>query len=139
MTRLQVRLQIALFLAIITPLGLLSKLYAGPGHQWCNHYAGGLIYEIFWCLCFFWLFPTRKAVSLIPFGVFGVTCVLEVLQLWQTPTLQIRSTLVGRLLLGTTFSWWDFPHYFFGCVLNWLWLRKVALQARGKEGNSDKR
>jgi hypothetical protein len=34
----------------------------------------------------------------------------------------IRATIVGKLLLGTTFSVADFPHYFVGSLLGWLCL-----------------
>lgn len=37
----------------------------------------------------------------------------------------MASTL-GRTLIGTTFSLWDFPHYVLGCVLGWLWLRQLV-------------
>ena len=48
-------------------------------------------------------------------GVVLVTCGLEFLQLWHPPWLQaIRSTFLGASLLGTSFSWWDFPAYVVG-------------------------
>jgi hypothetical protein len=48
------------------------------------------------------------------------------LQLWHPPFLTaIRATFIGKLLLGTTFAWWDFPHYLLGCVLGWLWLQQL--------------
>jgi hypothetical protein len=55
-----------------------------------------------------------------------ITCVLEILQLWHPPILEaMRDTWIGRLLLGSTFSWWDFPHYVLGSILGWLWLKKL--------------
>jgi hypothetical protein len=63
----------------------------------------------------------------IPLGVFSVTCAIEFLQLWHQPVLDsFRSTVLGKLLLGTTFSWWDFPHYAVGCIIGWLFLRKIG-------------
>jgi hypothetical protein len=51
-------------------------------------------------------------------AVFAVTCALEVLQLWHPAPLEaVRGTFLGRTLLGTTFVWWDFPHYALGCAL----------------------
>ena len=127
----QLRLLTFISLLIITPLGFLTKFYAGPAHQWFNDYAAGVLYEIFWCLAAFWLIPKRKAIASIPMWVFGITCALEILQLWKTPILQwLRSSLAGRLLLGTTFSWWDFPHYAAGCLIGWLWLRLIWQQHR---------
>ncbi|QKQ76271.1 DUF2809 domain-containing protein [Nostoc sp. TCL240-02] len=117
---------IIISILIVVPMGLLSKFYSGPAHQWFNDYGGDILYEIFWCLFAFWFFRSRTAIIQIPIWVFIITCILEFLQLWHTPLLnEIRTTLIGKLLLGTTFVWWDFPHYLLGCVLGWLWLRQL--------------
>ena len=56
--------------------------------------------------------------------VLTLTCVLEFLQLWHLLWLeQIRRTLLGRALLGTTFGWTDFPPYFAGAVIGWALVR----------------
>ncbi|HEY9600162.1 MAG TPA: DUF2809 domain-containing protein [Allocoleopsis sp.] len=120
------RLLILLSLLVITPLGFLSKSYTGIEQEWINDYSGDILYEVFWCLFFFLLIPTRKAIAQIPIWVFAVTCALEFLQLWKPPFLEaIRATFIGRTLLGTTFAWWDFPHYAVGCCIGWLWLRQI--------------
>ncbi|MGB3205683.1 MAG: DUF2809 domain-containing protein, partial [Crinalium sp.] len=109
-------------LLIILPLGLGSKLYSGTGQQWFNNYAGDVLYEIFWCLFLSLFIANRKMLNNIPLGVFIITCIIEFLQLWHPPWLQmLRSQFLVKLLLGTTFSWWDFPHYFLGSVIGWLW------------------
>jgi hypothetical protein len=114
-------------LFIVTILGFSFKFYRGEfAQEWLNNSGAAIWYEVFWCLLFFWFIPTKKAVITIPLWVFVITCALEFLQLWQLPMLQVaRSTLVGRLLLGTTFSWWDFPHYAIGCIIGWYWLHKI--------------
>ena len=117
------RLLTLISLLLITSLGLLSKSYDGLFHQWLNYYSGDILYEIFWCLFFFLLIPSKKNVTKIPMWVFIVTCVIEILQLWQNPLwVEIRATLLGKLFLGTNFDWWDFTHYFLGCFIGWLWL-----------------
>lgn len=114
-------------LLIVIGMGFFFKFYNGLGQQWLNNYGAAIFYEIFWCLFAFLFIKSRKAVSQIPLWVFLVTCILECLQLWHPPLLeQMRSTLVGRLLLGSTFSWWDFPHYAIGCILGWLWLWNIS-------------
>ena len=119
---------------IIIPLGFYLKFYPGYGREWLNNYAAGILYEIFWCLFFFLAIPRQKAVISIPLWVFGITCLLEFIQLIKTPILQaIQSTFMGKILLGTTFSWWDFPHYLIGCVIGWLWLRQIWLISRNRE------
>ena len=55
---------------------------------------------------------------------------LEVLQLWHPPFLEaLRGHFLGRTVLGTTFSWSDFPHYVAGAVLG-LMLARAALGSR---------
>jgi hypothetical protein len=56
-------------------------------------------------------------------GVLAATCVLEFLQLWHPPFLEaLRSNFLGATILGTTFDWTDFPYYFAGSGIGWLWL-----------------
>jgi hypothetical protein len=96
------------------------------GSKWVNDYGAAIWYEVFWCLFAFYFFSGKKAIKFIPIYVFIITCLLEILQLWQPPILVlIRSHILGKLLLGTTFSWWDFPHYIIGCILGWLWLEWI--------------
>ncbi|MCU0532875.1 MAG: DUF2809 domain-containing protein [Hydrococcus sp. Prado102] len=120
-------------LVLVTLLGLAFKFYRGFGQEWLNNNGAAIWYEVFWCLFFFWFFPTKKAMILIPIWVFVVTCILEILQLWRSPILQmIRTTLIGRLLLGTTFSWLDFPHYAVGSLIGWLWLHQIYINSYKK-------
>lgn len=110
-------------LCVITPLGFWFKVYDGPGRWWFNDYGGGVAYEIFWCLVVFFFWPKKKGAAKIALCVFVITCVLETLQLWHPSFLQqIRVTFLGKALLGTTFVWWDFPHYALGSFIGWLWM-----------------
>lgn len=55
-------------------------------------------------------------------GVFVATCAVEVLQLWKAPFLEaMRATLLGRLILGNTFNWVDFPAYILGSSVGFGW------------------
>jgi hypothetical protein len=127
LTNVTLRRHTILSLLIVVPLGLLSKKYIGPAHEWVNDYLGDVLYEVFWCLFIFLLIPTRKALRQIPVWVFGVTCAIEFLQLWNQPALNsFRYTLLGKLLLGSSFDWLDFPHYVLGSIIGWLWLRQIA-------------
>jgi len=75
-------------------------------------------------LTIFALLPRKKLINKIPLWVFIITCALEVLQLWHPKFLEmIRSSFIGSALIGTTFSWLDFPHYAIGCFIGWQWLR----------------
>jgi hypothetical protein len=71
--------------------------------------------------------PIASLVSFITNG-------LECLQVLHAPVLdRIRSCFLGRTLIGATFVWWDFAHYAAGCLIGWLYLkrldRKMALDA----------
>ncbi|WP_414578573.1 DUF2809 domain-containing protein [Anabaena sp. CCY 9402-a] len=128
---------IILSLLIVVAMGFLFKYYPGLGHQWLNNYGAAVFYEIFWCLFALWFFRSQTAIKQIPIWVFIITCIIEILQLWHPPLLnQVRATLIGKLLLGTTFAWWDFPHYALGCILGWLWLKKLHNTDYAKKGES---
>ena len=106
-------------------IGLAPQLYPSPGRRWLNVCGpASVAYVVFFMLAAFLIVPSRKLATRIAVGVLLVTCVLEFLQLWHPPWLQgIRSTFVGASLLGTSFSWWDFPAYVVGAVVGWVVLR----------------
>jgi hypothetical protein len=122
-----VRKRVLISLLVVTPAAFLFKLYRGPGQSWLNNHAAGMLYEVFWCLVLLFLRPRRALVTRIAVGVFVVTCLLEVLQLWHPWALeQIRATFVGRALIGDTFVWSDFPQYVLGCALGWVWMGRMT-------------
>lgn len=117
------RRNLLISIAMLVPLGLVAKFYRGPGQAWLNDAFGGIPYEMFWMFLMAWFWPATKPVA-IALTVFIATCLLEFLQLWQPDWLQaIRATLPGRLVLGNTFTWGDFPYYVMGCLGGCLWLR----------------
>ena len=124
--------KVVLSLLVVTPLGFAFKFYAGPGNWWFNNYSAGVLYEIFWILIAFLLFPSKHSANVIPIYVFVITCILEFLQIWHPPFLEMkRSSFVGSSFIGTTFVWWDFPHYILGCFIGWGWVR-FLLRRQGK-------
>ncbi len=130
------RLALLISIAAIVPLGLTVKFYRGPGQEWLNNSFGGVPYEIFWILLVVFIWPQISALW-ASLGVCIATCLLEFLQLWQPPFLQaIRATLIGRLVLGNTFQWSDFPYYFIGSFLGWAWLRAIQHQIRRAKLNN---
>lgn len=124
-------------LALVIPLGLGSKVYDGPARAWVEGYAGDVLYELAWMFLVVGLWPallkSRQGISRLAMAVFTVTAGFEFLQLWQPAWLQAwRATLLGKLILGTTFIVWDFVYYALGCLLGWailkLWQRQLGLQ-----------
>lgn len=127
--RFRVRLLITLL--ILTPIGFYTKLYNGPLHLWVNNHFGGLLYEIFWILYILLVWPQKSSLG-IAMGVLAATCILEIAQLWHPPFLKtIRSTFIGRIIIGTSFTWNDFPYYFLGSIAGWR-LAEVLRRGRNK-------
>ncbi|WP_103126733.1 DUF2809 domain-containing protein [Nostoc cycadae] len=113
-------------LAIILPVGLLYSHYR-YSVGWLNQEVGGIFYQIFWCLFAFLFTTTRASVWQIPLWVLVITSLVEFMQLWHPPFLVwVRSFWWGRMLIGTAFTWADFPYYFIGSGLGWLWLRLIV-------------
>ncbi len=121
-----------IFLFLIVPIGFYTKFYSGPAHVWVNNSFGGLLYEIFWCLVFFFLFPKAKPAK-IALWVLLVTCSLEFLQLWHPPFLEyLRGNFIGRTILGNSFNRGDFPYYFVGSLGGYFVLRLIQkIQEKG--------
>jgi hypothetical protein len=120
----QYRIAVLISILIIAPLGYVVRFY-GSALEWLNDLLGSIAYEIFWILLIALFFrqasPVRTAV-----GVCLATCVLEFLQLWHPPFLEVmRATFLGRLILGNTFNWSDFLSYFIGSFLGWVWMRSL--------------
>lgn len=112
-------------IVVIVPVGFYSKYYRGPAAHWVNDSFAGVFYEIFWCLLFSLALP-RTEPRKLAVGVLAGTCVIEFLQLWHPPFLEaLRRTFIGVSILGTTFDWSDFPYYFAGSGIGWLWLRAL--------------
>jgi hypothetical protein len=120
------RLLTLLFIILIIPLGFFTKFYSGPAQEWINNSLGGLLYEIFWCLLLYFLFP-KSRIALLALIVLFSTCLLELLQLWHPSFLEsMRRNFIGRTILGNTFNWMDFPYYFAGSFLGYFVLRFIS-------------
>lgn len=119
------RLLILLSLLVITPIGFLTKFYSGPAEAWVSDSLGGLFYEIFWCLVFSFIISRAKPLP-VAAAVFIATSLLEILQLWHPPFLEmLRSGFIGRTILGNSFNPSDFIYYVLGCVAGYFWLKVI--------------
>lgn len=109
-----------IFLALI-PIGYFLRFRA-PWSSALRDSSGGAVYVLLWTVLAGACFPLTSSTRLA-FAVTATTCILEFLQLWCPPWLEaIRSTFAGRVVLGTTFGWSDFPPYFAGGLAGWLLL-----------------
>jgi len=126
-----IRWRILFWLIVMTAIGFGMKFYTGPAQGWVNNSLSGAAYEIFWILAALLIWPRPEAVKWIAAAVFDITCVLEILQLWRPPLLEaIRSTFIGRTLIGNSFQWSDFPYYAVGCVIGFLLAKALVRHAQ---------
>lgn len=118
------RLILLISMIVIVPLGYIIR-FSQADQGGFGDFFGSVAYEIFWILLVVFCFP-KLSVMKVAIAVCLATCAIEFLQLWTPPFLQvIRATLPGRLVLGNTFLWADFPAYFGGSFLGWLSVRSV--------------
>ena len=122
------RLSTFICLAVIGFGGFfLWRYWRGPAEHWVRFYLTGAIYVMFWCLVFFFIWPTKANTLRIPVIVFIATCILEFLQLWKPEFLMnIRDTLIGAAILGTCFVLLQFPYYILGMLLSILLLKHLS-------------
>lgn len=126
MKRVASRLLLIIVLAALCLVGIATKLYRGTLETWFHNYAGGIVYEVFWIVLFGTLFPKGRPWR-IAVSVLVATCALEVLQLYHPPVLEaIRSTFLGRALIGNGFDPWDFIYYVLGSAIGWLVCRATT-------------
>jgi hypothetical protein len=117
--KLQAQLSSGALLSVLAGLWLRFDAPVSPA---LRDASGGVTYVLFFTLAIAAVRPKASS-SAIASGVLLVTCCLEFLQLWHPAWLEAcRRTVPGRLLLGTTFDWTDFPHYFIGAALGWVLL-----------------
>nr|WP_309242673.1 DUF2809 domain-containing protein [Limnofasciculus baicalensis] len=123
MNFLKYRIILLINIILIIPLGYTVRFSQGITPEWLNDCLGVIAYQIFWILFVLFIYP-RASLIWTAIGVFFFACGIEFLQLWQPSWLQeLRGTLPGRLVLGNTFTWTDFPPYIIGSFLGWLWVR----------------
>lgn len=128
--RSRYRLALLVSLILVIPLGYGARFYLSTNQEWLRNLLGNIAYESFWILLVAFLFPQ---VSLLrtAIGVCLATFAIEFMQLWQPDWLQtIRATLPGKLVLGNSFVWADFPQYAFGSLVGWLWTWGLAQRTK---------
>ena len=112
-------------IAVVTVLGLLTKVYVGPFSNAIQDHGGGFFYVVFFVLLFALVLPEARP-HVICLAVVAATCLIEFLQLSDIAFLhEARKTAFGKLLLGTTFSLQDFPFYLGGGVAGYILLKRT--------------
>jgi len=101
-------------LALLLPLGLLTKRYHVPAQSWVHASAGDVLNATFWLFLLLLVNP-RLALPTAGGIVFLYCSAVEFSQLVHTPSFDaLRRTLAGRLLLGSEFDITDIGCYALG-------------------------
>ena len=108
---------ILLLLALLTPMGLATKIYQGPMQEWVHAYAGDVFYAMFWYFLIMLFFP-RARPALVCLFVFFFSTAVELTQLSDAAMLVwMRQFFLGRTLVGSSFSVMDILYYYIGSQL----------------------
>lgn len=114
-----------MLIIVVAALGIAAKLLPFAEGTWISYGVSGLFYVTELCLILYLIFPDHSSVVLA-LAAFLITSLLEILQLWNPDFLEwVRSSFVGRSILGSTFSWLDYPYYLGGAVLGIILLNLV--------------
>jgi Protein of unknown function (DUF2809) len=126
------RISLLIGIVLIIPLGYSIRFAPGLGLPMLQDIGGSLAYQLLLMFLAAFFYPRASLVK-IAVWVCILSCVIEVLQLWQPPFLRaIRALWIGRILLGNTFLWSDFPPYAIGSFLGWFllkWLRRKMIHS----------
>jgi glycopeptide antibiotics resistance protein len=119
------RLALLVCIVLIIPFGYSIRFASGLGLPLLQDIIGSLAYQVLLMLLVAFFYP-RLSLAKVAVGVFIFSAAIEFLQLWQSPFIQaVRATWAGRVILGNTFTWADFPPYALGCLLGWVGLRSL--------------
>ncbi len=116
--------RIALLVGIvcIIPLGYGVRFSSALNAPLLQDIAGAVCYQMLWMMIVAFIRP-KLSLAKCAVGVFIASSAIEFLQLCKLPfLLALRATWLGRVILGTTFLWADFPPYALGCVFGWVTL-----------------
>jgi glycopeptide antibiotics resistance protein len=128
------RLALLVGMVLIIPFGY-SMRFAPGLNPVLQDVVGSLAYQVLIMFLVAFLYPRLSLVT-VAIGVFVFSAAIEFLQLYQPSWLQaIRATWAGRVILGNTFLWADFPPYALGCLLGWVGVR--SLRQRFTRGRSE--
>ena len=105
---------ILLFLLVLVPVGLGTKIYQGPAAEWVHHYAGDIFYPMFWYFLGVLIFPHTNPLAMC-LAVFTFSTAIEFTQLLNGwPLVWLRQSFWGRTLVGVSFSGVDIFYYYLG-------------------------
>ena len=128
---IQYRSILALSAIFIIPLGYVVR-FSSLLPEWFRNAAGNVAYETLLIVLLLLIFPKVKPIA-AALTVCFITFGLEFLQLSQDPVLvAARSNRLGRLILGNSFNWEDFPLYVLGSLVGWGYAAHIKRSVYGQ-------
>ena len=119
------RLALLFCMVCVIPFGYLVRFSTQLQAPLLQDIVGSVAYQILLMMVIAFISPPLSLVK-SAVGVFIVSSAIEFLQLCQAPFLvAVRATWAGRVIIGNTFLWSDFPPYALGCLLGWIILRAM--------------
>jgi hypothetical protein len=110
---------------IAIAIGLASKFYVGPFERWVSQDLNGVFYAMVWVFLLAVLVPIARPRN-IAIAAVAICIGIEFLQLWHPHFLEVlRAEPLGRLVLGSSFTFYDMPYYVVGGWLGVLWLNRL--------------
>lgn len=126
----RLRTAYAVIAILVICLGLLwrSRFFGLP--PFVAKYGGDALWSLLVFVCVRFCVPERP--YFIPAIIaFSFACAVEFSQLYDAPWIDaIRTTLPGRLVLGSTFNWPDIPAYALGIIFGFLADRILQFKLR---------
>jgi len=87
-----------------------------------NHFGDVLIVLLIWCFIRIFL---RGQIKLLWLYIFAFATMVEFAQYFGLVyILGLGHSQLARVIIGTTFDWWDIVMYFVGCAIIWYFERK---------------
>jgi hypothetical protein len=124
----------SVLILLVIVLGLSSRRYGSYLPEFISLFSGDALWALMVYLGFGFLFPSRKVTSIAAFAIifsFGV----EFSQLYHAPWIdQLRSTILGALVLGSGFLFSDLICYTTGIFIGSL-CEMYVLHRRNKNIN----
>lgn len=105
---------------LIIPIGLATRKMPHLFHPFIAAYGGDTLWAAMFVFLFRAIWPTTILWKVVLYS-YLLTVAIEVSELYHAPWLdRIRSTFLGKMLLGWGFLWSDLVCYLIGIIFAWL-------------------
>lgn len=119
------RLALLVCIVCIIPFGYGVRFSTALNAPLLQDIVGSVAYQVLLMMVVAFICP-RLSLGKCAVGVFIASSAIEFLQLCKAPVLlALQATWLGRVILGNTFLWSDFPPYALGCAIGWIALRAL--------------